>query len=142
MGNFDPNDLFRAFFSQNGGDPFANLFNGGGGGGFKVYSNMTGNPSFRQGRGGGMNAGFGGGANIFDILNGMGQPQRRNQRQQPQQQQRQQQREAYDSDDDNDQYNVFNQARSRRAQSNQSRPQNQKTPAEVMLINLLNQCLP
>lgn len=65
MPNIDPNEIFRMFFNQAGGDPFMNLFNGGGGG-FTVYTNLGGNSGFRTG--GAQNMNFGG-ANIFDILN-------------------------------------------------------------------------
>ena len=135
MPNFDPNDLFRAFFQSNGGDPFAQMFNNGG---FTVYTNMNGGQSHRGGQGMG---GMGAGPNIFDLLNGMGQPQQRRRRTN-QQHQHHQQREAYEEDENfgEDVFDVFRQARARRGNTNRNQQHREaKTPAEAILINILNQ---
>ena len=132
MPDIDPNDIFRMFFNQAGGDPFANIFGNGGGSSFTVYTNMGGTRVFRTGGNNGQRRGPDLGANIFDILNGANHPQRRRQRQQQQ---------AYEEDDDGDIFSMFQQERVRRGQNNRRQRQD-KAPAEVILINLLNQCLP
>lgn len=139
--NIDPNEIFRMFFGQ-GGDPFANLF-GGQGGGFTVYTNIGGNTMFRTSGGGHRphsqrqqqhHNPFAGGANIFDIFNelneGTAQRRRRNQ------QQYQQERNV-----EGDIFNIFNQQRQERGRNNRQQ-QAAKTPIEAILLSLLNQCLP
>ena len=138
--NIDPNEIFKMFFNQAGGDPFANLFNGGGGGTFRVYTNIGGGPMFRQGggRGGGnrqqthQHPGFQN--NIFDLFNQMNEPG-------PTQRRRAQQQYQEERPAENDVFNIFEQQRSQRGRNNREH-QNAKTPGEVILINLLNQCLP
>ena len=144
-GNIDPNEIFRMFFQQAGGDPFANLFNGRGGGSFTVFSNVGGSQSFRAG-GMGPNRrrqqqhqhSFGGnpGINIFDLLNGnMGNqgPTRRRQ-----------QRQHHDQDDDEDEINpfdIFLQQRHQRGRKNQERRERNNQEGGIV-INLFNNCLP
>ena len=133
--DIDPNQIFRMFFGGAGGDPFANLFNGGGGS-FTVYSNLGGTRTYRTGGGTRQRQAqpnFGG--SIFDVLNelnNVGNAQRRRQGQ------RQQQDE---DDDDGDVFNIFQHQRQQRGRNNRQ-PKVMKTPVETIIVNLLNQCLP
>ena len=142
--NIDPNQIFRMFFQQAGGDPFANLFNGGGSS-FTVYTNTGGNQFFRSG--GGMNNQharqqrnpFGGGPNVdlFDLLTGGATGQTRRRRT------HQHQHHTHEEDDDHDDnpFNLFQQQRYQRGRNNQQARARQPTN-EAVVINLANQCFP
>lgn len=125
--DIDPNQIFRMFFG-NGGDPFANLFNGGGS--FTVYSNMGGTRVFRT-----SNSNRGGaqmGGNIFDIFNELNGVNRQRQRQ------RQTNQDEQVENDDNDVFAHFRNQQQERGRNNRKQ---RETPITVdkVIMNLLNQ---
>ncbi len=135
--NIDPNEIFKMFFQQSGGDPFANLFSGGSS--FTMYSSNLGGGGATHFTTGGTRRRqqqdpFGGGAgiNIFDLLNGAGQqrPRRRNQ----------QQMDEREGEELHDPFNIFQQQKFARGRNN--RQQREKPGPNVVSINLLNNCFP
>jgi DnaJ-class molecular chaperone len=141
--NIDPNEIFRMFFSQMGDDPFAQMF--GNGGGFTMYTNMGGNRMFRQNTGNRQRANQDFGGNIFDILNGMNgmNAQMPRQRHRPRQQQQDPFRQARQEDQFDgaeDIFDLFRQQRMNRGRNNANRraQYQNKTPGEMIIMNLLN----
>mmetsp|Transcript_17549 Transcript_17549/g.19743 ORF Transcript_17549/g.19743 Transcript_17549/m.19743 type:complete len:150 (-) Transcript_17549:79-528(-) len=131
--NIDPNEIFKMFFQQAGGDPFANLF--GGSSSFTMYSNTGGSQFFRSG--GGTNTQQrrrqedplgAAGVNIFDLLNGGGMPQ---QRRRPQRQAREEQNP----------FDIFEHQRQQRGRKNQAAKERQPENKAVVL-NVFNNCMP
>mmetsp|Transcript_35579 Transcript_35579/g.35212 ORF Transcript_35579/g.35212 Transcript_35579/m.35212 type:complete len:152 (+) Transcript_35579:155-610(+) len=132
--NIDPNEIFRMFFQQAGGDPFANLFNGGGSS-FTVYTTNFGNGgrTTRAHTNGGTRRqqrdpfGNGSGINIFDLLNGNtgGQGARRRHT-----------RETEEYEEEIDPLNYFQQQRYQRGRNNRAARQNQDP--NLVQVNLFN----